>query len=458
LLVSRLPISFALAGTLALSAHVIAQDAIEPILPGAFGKNVRLVLTPESIWRLIVDPSEQAWRPQVNTERTRGGAAALYPKVAPAVVVVRTDSGHGTGFLIDTAGTVVTNHHVVEDGLRHDPVRRASYAMVHLGALGKDGVMTLQPQPRRAWVHKYDSHADLAVLRLDSAAAPALPYLTLAAQAPRPGVAVTVVGHPAAGMLWTIRTGEVASVGRMPADMVNVVITRLAASDARRDDVAAALARLPSRRILLTSAGINPGDSGGPVVDDMGRVIAVTFAVPASASLAKFAYHVHLDELKAFLQHVPSSPQLVPPEAWTLGPRVEVDDLDADKRPDVLVAGDDEPESFLFDLDNDTPAVDLRDVDSLVAEKKWNFEVGIRRSGDQMTAFYDSDNDGTIDLILSAEEDVSRHARFTRDAAGKWQVEIGKPVRPISAAHFKAPRLGPRLEALLAALRNRAPR
>jgi hypothetical protein len=228
--------------------------------------------------------------------------------------------------------------------------------MVHLGTLSRDGSMTLQPGALRAYVYAIDAARDLALLRVERApgAAP-LPFLALAEAGARPGVPIVVVGHPAAGMLWTVRTGEVASVGRMPADMVNTVMTRLSAADSRRDDIASALARLTSRRIILTSAGINPGDSGGPVLDAAGRVVAVTFAVPASPSLAKFSYHMHLDELKVFLQDVPSAPRLVPPDPWALGPQVALDDLDGDRRPDVLVAGDEEPDTFLFDLDNDTP-------------------------------------------------------------------------------------------------------
>jgi S1-C subfamily serine protease len=438
------------------TAAAVAQGE-RVALPRSFGSGVRTVITPESVWRLIVDPSEQPWRPDVNREHSRGYAAALYPKVAPAVVVVRTDSGHGTGFLIDDRGTLVTNHHVVEEGLRHDAARRASYAMVHLGTLSRDGSMTLQPGALRAYVYAIDAARDLALLRVERApgAAP-LPFLALAEAGARPGVPIVVVGHPAAGMLWTVRTGEVASVGRMPADMVNTVMTRLSAADSRRDDIASALARLTSRRIILTSAGINPGDSGGPVLDAAGRVVAVTFAVPASPSLAKFSYHMHLDELKVFLQDVPSAPRLVPPDPWALGPQVALDDLDGDRRPDVLVAGDEEPDTFLFDLDNDTPLASVRDLDDLVSRRTWEFEAGLRSAGDRMTAFYDSNGDGTIDLVLTAGADPAHHARFTRDAAGRWQVQTGAPLKPIGGANLRSPALAARFDALVSALVQRA--
>lgn len=442
-------------------AAAARQEAVDSVtLPRSFGKDARIVLTPQSVWRLIVDPAEQPWRPAVNSERSRGDAADLYARVGPAVVVVRTDSGHGTGFLVDVRGTVITNYHVVEQGLRHDPVRRASYAMVHLGAIAREGLMELRPEPLRAYVHKVDPALDLAALRIDRGPGPAgatpLPFLTLADAGARPGSPVIVVGHPAAGMLWTIRSGEVASVGRMPGDMVNAVMTRLSAAASRREEITNALARLPSRRVLLTTAGINPGDSGGPVVDPLGRVIAVTFAVPPSAFLAKFAYHIHLDELRAFLKVVPPTPLLVPPDPWSLGSRVALDDLDADNRPDVLLAGDEEPETFLFDLDNDSQLAAVRDVETLVDGRHWEFEAGMRSTGDQVTAFYDTDNDGRVDLILMTHEDPGQHARFTLDRAGRWTVEIGKPVRPVGGVFLKVPRLAARFDALVNALVRRA--
>lgn len=441
----------------AILAGASQDTSAGPVMPRKFGGQPSVVLTPESVRRLLTDRAEQPWRPEVNTERPRGDVSDLYQRVAPAVVVVRTDSGHGTGFLIDAQGTIVTNHHVIADGLRHDPVRRASYAMVHLGTLGADGTMSLQREPRRAFVYKHDSAPDLAVLRLENvAAATRLPFLTLAPAAPKPGAPAVAVGHPAAGLLWTVRTGEIASIGRMPTDLVNVVMTRLAAAGVKRDQIAADLERMPSRRILLTSIGINPGDSGGPVVDPQGRVVAVTFAVPRNPAFAKFSYHVHLDELQAFLKAVPSHPLLVVPDPWSLGPNVALDDLDGDRRPDVLIAGEDEPEAMLLDLDNDTPPAIFRDLDALVGDRKWDFEAAIQMVGDRTIAFYDSDNDGTVDLVISAAPEAAGNARFSRTPAGQWQVEVGKPARPVSGTYFKLPAMARRFDVLMSEISRRA--
>ena len=145
------------------------------------------------------------------------------------------------------------------------PARRASFAMVHLGRLEADGTMRLLPEAAKAYLYKDDPTRDLAVLKL-ATPVPGLTtvaHLTLSDVAPRVGQDCAIVGHPSSGMLWTMRPGEVAAIGQMPADLVNVVMLRLASAD--RDTLTEQLRLTPSRRIILTSAQANPGDSGGPV-------------------------------------------------------------------------------------------------------------------------------------------------------------------------------------------------
>src|SRR5262249_19514943 len=85
--------------------------------------------------------ASDAWKPAINDDKLRGPAANVFPKVAPAVVVVRAGNGHGTGAIVDPAGWVITNHHVIADAER-DPATGALLARVYLGKLD-DGFMRL---------------------------------------------------------------------------------------------------------------------------------------------------------------------------------------------------------------------------------------------------------------------------------------------------------------------------
>ena len=426
------------------------QPSAKPSSGWRFGPQAQVIWTESTASELGRSLERRNWTPAVNPERPRGGID-LYARVAPAVVVVRTDIGHGTGFIVSPSGLVLTNHHVVSGMMAHDAARGASYANVHLGTLGRDGVIALRKEPIRAWLLKLEAATDLALLKLElPAGGTPMPALKLAAAAPRPGLEASVIGHPADGMLWTLRSGEVASVGRMPTDMVDLVMLQLSAAAQQRDQVAELLSRVASRKIILTSIGINHGDSGGPVVDANGDVIAVTFAMPAGHG--KFSYHVHLDEVRQFLANTSSTPILDLPDAWQLGPNVDLHDIDGDRKPDLLLAGSRSPEQLLFDLDNDTPAAALTDRAALVRSRKWDFEFALRASPDEpmSTAFYDTDGDGVVDVIHTInKEDETSNWKFTRGANGRWQIERNVKLAFPSPSLIRDPRLAQRLASIL---------
>ena len=201
-----------------------------------------------------------------------GSVADIYRRVSPGVVFVQANSGRGqlpfpgggqassgSGFVIDRAGHVVTNEHVV-DGANQFRIR-----------FGEDG------RPVRATLEGKDPSTDLAVLKVDPAdvegGLPApLPLGRLADL--RPGDPTIAIGSPF-GLRGTVTTGIVSALGRpIPAPNGFTI------ADA-----------------VQTDAAINPGNSGGPLLDGRGRVIGVNsqirtqggansgigFAVPVSA-------------------------------------------------------------------------------------------------------------------------------------------------------------------------------
>ena len=169
-----------------------------------------------------------------NTKQTQAGA--IYARAAPAVVSIRTGSGSGTGFLIDTKGTLVTNAHVVAG---------ADQVTVRFGDTGRQ---------LSGSVLGVDASSDLAVVHVASSGIPsnAKPLGLADSAGVRVGDSVVAVGNPF-GLDRTATAGIVSGLGRE----IN------APNGFQIGDA------------IQTDAPINPGNSGGPLLDVTGRVIGV---------------------------------------------------------------------------------------------------------------------------------------------------------------------------------------
>jgi putative serine protease PepD len=166
--------------------------------------------------------------------RQQGDVAAIYRAASPAVVSVRTGGGSGTGFVVDTDGTLVTNAHVVGD---------ASEVQVQFS----------DERTARATVQGVDGSSDLAVLHVDPGEAGTLHALELAdSSTVRTGQLAVAIGSPF-GLPQTATAGIVSGTGR-----------HIQAPDGFQID-----------SVIQTDAPINPGNSGGPLLDANGRVIGV---------------------------------------------------------------------------------------------------------------------------------------------------------------------------------------
>jgi hypothetical protein len=192
-------------------------------------------------------------------------------------------------------------------------------------------------------------------------------------------------------------------------------------------------------------------------VDDEGHVLAVTFAIPVEPAKAKFTYHVHLEEVRAFLEARPSRPSLVVPDPWDAGPGAQYKAYGGDRRIDTLVLGGEEPEMLLFDLSGRTSFAGITNDEEayskLVAEKGWRFDVALRLAGGEATAFYDTDRDGLVDLVLIGSDSKKADVRMTRAASGVWTA--GAATGPVFSYQYlgDAPRQK-RLYAILQAMGN----
>ena len=380
---------------------------------------------------------EEPWEPGRIEARPKGPEPErLYSLRAPAVFAVRTGAGFGTGVLIDSEGLVLTNHHVVAEGYSYSKRGRR---LVHLlgGTLDGDGVMEVAGGLLSAEIVSTDPARDLALLRILDPPAwlEGVEPVPLREEPPSPGEACTMLGHPSCGLMWSLRPGVVSAIGSLPQDVTDPVLLGIG-PDFYGEELSKLLAGQPPLEIVQSTCLANPGDSGGPLLDGEGRLLGVTCAGPEDASLDNFTFHVHVDEVAAFLAEVAALLAEVPPgeergpdvpDPWKLGPNAK---LASTAGPggvnDLLVGGEDRWETVLVDLDDDTrvpTGVDSDLIREMVSSTSFDAEIALRIDEHQRVAFYDTNNDGSFDLILVDYEGDSKADISFRLENDAWRVD-----------------------------------
>jgi len=162
----------------------------------------------------------------------------------------RTADGSGSGFIISSDGFIVTNHHVIEN---------AASIKVSLA----DG------RKVNAELKGSDRSTDIAVLKIYENSLKALAFAN--SDQLQVGQIAIAIGNPL-GLQHTVTAGVVSALGRT-----------LRASDGRLID-----------DIIQTDASLNPGNSGGPLVNSLGQVIGVNTAMIPTAHGICFAVSSNL--------------------------------------------------------------------------------------------------------------------------------------------------------------------
>jgi len=203
----------------------------------------------------------------VNNTYILGGNISLsdlYEKVKDSVVIVRGvivqydifgrpyyTQVQGSGFVYNFSGqiVVITNHHVVQSviNLTITFINGDGYAATVLGS---------------------DPYADLAVLSVNAPSYEFKPLEVVSSSTLKVGDIVVAVGNPY-GLAGSISIGIVSALGRT----ITEEQTR----------------GYPIANIIQTTAPLNPGNSGGPLLNLQGQVVGVTTAIVSNSQGLGFA-------------------------------------------------------------------------------------------------------------------------------------------------------------------------
>jgi len=176
--------------------------------------------------------------------------------VGDAVVRIETDLGSGSGFVIASDGEILTNNHVITDA-------------EEITVLFKDG------SEYTATVLGRDMVLDLAVLSIEASGLPTLRFGDIS-QTPQ-GAEVVVAGYPLGTAGLTITKGLVSAV----------------TEDTGRNI-----------KWIQTDSAVNPGNSGGPLLDLRGRVVGVVSAKFVGEAIEGVGFAISVNTVKLYLERI----------------------------------------------------------------------------------------------------------------------------------------------------------
>ncbi|MCP5097694.1 MAG: PDZ domain-containing protein [Chloroflexi bacterium] len=166
----------------------------------------------------------------------------LYTRTNPAVVNISTNGGEGSGFVYDLQGHIVTNNHVVE-GSRQVKVTFSDGTELNAAVIGTA------------------PSSDLAVVQVDASKVNLTAVSLADSDALQVGQIVIAIGSPF-GLQNTMTTGIISALDRLFPSETGTNGGQF---------------NIPN--VIQTDAAVNPGNSGGPLLDIYGNVIGVNTAI-----------------------------------------------------------------------------------------------------------------------------------------------------------------------------------
>ena len=213
---------------LSIGAGVAEQPSSEPqAILAAESSMVTRELTPA----VPIEPGEPVLEPIPAVVDW----ANVYAVAVPSLVSVRVDQGAGSGFFVSEQGHVITNLHVV--------ARSERIVVLTQGGDRLDAELIAR-----------DAGNDLALLKVDAGEIEIVVPSFGSLEELQIGDPVGALGAPF-GLSNTLTVGIVSGLGRLrPSGNLTIE---------------------PLRNMIQTDAALNPGNSGGMLVDDRGRVIGI---------------------------------------------------------------------------------------------------------------------------------------------------------------------------------------
>jgi len=247
-----------------------------------FTAAVSVLLVAAAIFVLVTnnqsEPLQKAAAASNETLVNETTITSIYDTASPAVVeiIVKTQTtgfgafsteGQGSGFMVDKEGHILTNNHVVEDATDVQ-------------------VVFANGNTEQATILGTDSKDDLALIKVDAAAVADVVPLTLADSTNvQPGQLAIAIGSPY-GLTNSITTGIVSGLNR---SVEGSALTGM----------------------IQTDATIQPGNSGGPLLNSNGEVIGINTAIEGEGTGIGFA--VPSSVAKAVLDELIAGEKIVKP-------------------------------------------------------------------------------------------------------------------------------------------------
>lgn len=190
------------------------------------------------------------------------------------IPVVTPGEGSGSGAVIDAQGHILTNFHVVQDATKIE-------------------VTLADGKQREARLIGHDAEHDIAILQIVDPPAEIYPIELGSSDSLRVGQRVYALGNPF-GLERTITTGIISALNRtLPSQVKGREL----------------------KSIIQTDAALNPGNSGGPLLDTSGRLIGMNVAIATkSGQNAGLGFAIPINRIARFVPELIANGKITRPD------------------------------------------------------------------------------------------------------------------------------------------------